>query len=282
MNLGGPDRTASLLGGGLLILYGLRRRNWTSLGLGAAGVALIRRGLRGHSRLYTSIGLSSRGGTLHADHAEVRPEQALCVRRTTTIAREPAELYAAWREFEGLPRFMEHLERVDVVSPTRSHWVARAPAGRKIEWDAEIVEDREGERIAWRTIQPTDLPHDGAIEFRPAPGGRGTEVEVTLEYEPPGGRFGRALAGALDDPPGGRFGRSLTELLGISPAQQVRHSLRRFKQIMEAGEVPTTKGQSSGRVSVRRHRPSFLTAAYHLTGRGLAARRPAAPGRRST
>jgi uncharacterized membrane protein len=147
------------------------------------------------------------------------------------INKAPEELYRFWRNFENLPRFMNHLESVTPLGGDRSHWVAKAPAGARVEWDAEVYNEKENELIAWRSLEDADVNNAGSVRFRRAPNGRGTEVKVVLNYEPPGGKIGAAIA----------------KLFGEEPGQQIEEDLHRFKQLMEAGEVPTTAGQSSGR-----------------------------------
>ncbi|HSE97611.1 MAG TPA: SRPBCC family protein [Blastocatellia bacterium] len=140
---------------------------------------------------------------------------------TKTVNRPPEELYRFWRNFENLPRFMTHLESVQTMSDKRSHWKARAPLGSSVEWDAEIVEDRPNEFIAWRSLEGADVDNSGWVRFDRAPGGRGTEVRVQIEYNPPGGALGAGVA----------------KLFGEAPEQQIKGDLRRFKQVMETGEV---------------------------------------------
>lgn len=249
-NLGGAERVLSTVGGVALAVLGLRRGGLAGLGAALAAGELLRRGLSGRSALYGVVGVSTMGGRLHADHADVDEEEAVAVERSVTIARPRAELFAAWRDLERLPRFIDHLERVELLSPARSRWTARGPGGVRVQWDAAVTQEREGERIAWETIEPTDVPHHGEILFADAPGGRGTEVRLRLEYEHPLGETGRALARAL---PNRRLLRPIRALFGRTPDEQVRAALRRFKQIMEAGEVATTAGQPSGREPERRH-----------------------------
>ncbi len=126
---------------------------------------------------------------------------------------------------------MLHLQSVTVKDLTHSRWVANAPAGRTVAWDAEIINDKENELIAWRSVGNADIDNAGSVHFTPAPGGRGTVVKVVLEYVPPAGQAGKLVA----------------KLFGEEPDTQVREDLRHFKEIMEAGEIPTTEGQSSGR-----------------------------------
>jgi uncharacterized membrane protein len=153
--------------------------------------------------------------------------------RSVVINRSPEELYRFWRDFHNLPRFMFHLESVHVTGDKRSHWIAKAPAGRRVEWDAEIVEERPNEVIAWSSLQGSDIDNSGSVRFQAAPGGRGTIIRVEMQYTPPAGMVGAAAA----------------TLFGKEPGQQVQEDLRRFKQLMEAGEIITTEGQPAGRAS---------------------------------
>ncbi|MBV8497280.1 MAG: SRPBCC family protein [Gammaproteobacteria bacterium] len=141
---------------------------------------------------------------------------------TVCIHRPRAELYAFWRDFSHFPAFMENVQSVTVQSPTRSHWVIAAPAGRSVEWDSEITEDIADERIAWTSLEGADVRNSGAVEFRDSPTGRGTFVTVTIAYDPPAGELGRLIA----------------KLFHREPKIQARQDLRRFKQLMETGEIP--------------------------------------------
>ncbi|HEX8089368.1 MAG TPA: SRPBCC family protein [Blastocatellia bacterium] len=154
-----------------------------------------------------SNGSGANGGTVRA--------------KAMTINRPPEEVYRFWRDFQNLPRFMTHLESVQVTEGNRSHWVAKAPAGATVEWDAEIIEDRPNEMIAWRSLEGADVDNSGSVRFEQAPGGRGTEVRVEIEYNPPGGVVGATIA----------------KLFGEEPEQQLKDDLFRFKQVMETGEV---------------------------------------------
>jgi uncharacterized membrane protein len=143
------------------------------------------------------------------------------VLRSITINREPEAVYEFWRELTNLPTFMAHLEAVEETDG-KSTWRAKGPAGVTISWDAEVVLDRPGECIAWRSIDgSTTVPNRGVVRFQKAPGGRGTEVQVELKYEPPGGAIGAAFA----------------KLFGEEPSQQISGDLRRLKQVLETGEV---------------------------------------------
>lgn len=158
------------------------------------------------------------------------------VETSIAINKSPEELYAFWRDFTNLPLFMRNLESVSVLDATRSHWVARGPAGTHFEWDAEIFNEIENELIAWRSLENADVANAGSVRFESAPSGRGTFVRVTMNYNPPVGKVGASLA----------------ELLGAEPAQLIKEDLRRLKQLAEAGEIATIDGQTSGRVSAPR------------------------------
>lgn len=152
------------------------------------------------------------------------------VEKTVTINKPAAELYRFWRDFENLPHFMKHLKSVHVVNQQRSHWVENAPLGTSVEWDAEIIDEQENQLIAWASVAGSDIKHSGSVQFQPATGERGTAVKVKLEYEPPAGIIGAAIA----------------KLFGEEPEQQIGDDLYRFKQLMETGEIATTEGQPSG------------------------------------
>lgn len=160
-------------------------------------------------------------GRQDATPGEARKDHAMHVKKAITIRRTPEEVYRFWRDFQNLPRFMQHLESVQVVGERRSHWKVQAPAGKTVEWGAEIVEDRPNELIAWRSLDGADVDNAGQVRFRPAPGGRGTEIGVELRYDPPGGRLGKTVA----------------RLFGKEPDQAVYGDLRRLKQVLETGEV---------------------------------------------
>jgi len=143
------------------------------------------------------------------------------VRKSITINRPPEEVYAFWRDFQNLPRFMSHLESVEVLDDRRSRWTARAPAGRTVSWEAETTDDQANERIAWRSLPDAGVTNSGSVRFARAPGRRGTEVVVDLRYEPPVGKLGAVVA----------------KLFGEEPGLQINGDLRRLKQVMETGEV---------------------------------------------
>jgi uncharacterized membrane protein len=142
-------------------------------------------------------------------------------RKSVTVGCSIEEVYAFWRDFQNFPQFMRHLESVTVTGERTSHWVARAPAGKSVEWDAELTDDRPNELIAWRSVEGSDVYNAGTVRFRSAPGDYGTEVRVDLEYKPPFGKIGSKLAMMFREEPG----------------QQAEDALRHFKQIMELGEI---------------------------------------------
>lgn len=229
VNIDEGERWVSLIGGSLLVVFGISRGGRTGALAALGGGTLIYRAARGHSQLYERLGLD--GTPMH--HARVTSlahRRGVTVRRTMAINKPVDEVFAFWRDFENLPRFMRHLESVTCDDNRRSHWVARAPAGRRVTWDAEIIEERPNELIAWRSLEDSDVKNSGMVVFERGPGARGTTVRVSLTYAPPGGKFAAVIA----------------KLFGEEPGQQVTDDLRRLKQLMEAGEVPTVDGQPRG------------------------------------
>jgi uncharacterized membrane protein len=154
----------------------------------------------------------------------VTDEDDVLVGRTVSIYRSRQELYDFWRDFRNLPLFMENIEVVEVMDGNLSHWVVRGPAGADLEWDSRITEDVPGEVIAWRSVEGAAVENSGRVEFRDSPNKRGTIVSVTIAYDPPGGKLGKVFA----------------KIFRREPAIQARHELRRFKQLMETGELPTS------------------------------------------
>jgi uncharacterized membrane protein len=226
MNVGETERLASVAGGGLLALYGLSRGSLAGLGLAAAGAALVYRGVTGHCPVYETLGVNTAGPW--SPVTSVAAGHGVRVEQTVTVNRPAEELYRYWHDLANLPRFMKHLVYVQ-PNGERSHWAARGPAGTTVEWDAEIVNERPNQLIAWRSLAGSTVETAGSVHFTPAPAGRGTVVHVELKYNPPAGKVGAAVA----------------KLFGEEPNQQVRADLLRFKQIMEAGETAATRGQPS-------------------------------------
>lgn len=235
-NISHSERIVSAVGGGLLAaagLFSIRRRPWGGLGMALAGGDLIRRAISGHSYLYEAVGIRTAPLGQGAETTSVPYELGIRVDEAITISKPRAEVFRFWGELENLARFMKHVKSVRHVAGTRSHWVVKAPAGRTVEWDAVVHNLIENELIAWRSLPGSTVNSAGSVSFKDAPGDRGTEVRIELQYDPPAGMFGAALAA----------------LWGEEPSQQIREDLHRLKQILEAGEVITTAGQTSGRAS---------------------------------
>ena len=194
------------------------------------------RAATGHCAMYTATGFSIYGRRTENDdtRAHLADSRGVQVEEVVTINAAADQLHAFWRDFEQLPRFMDHLVSVTRIDERRSHWVAKAPAHRTVEWAAGMITEIPGELIAWRTLEGSDVVSAGSVRFKPAPGGRGTEVRVRLQYDPPEGKLGATVAW----------------LLGQEPSQTIREDLRRFKQLMEAGEIPTIQGQPRGKQSM--------------------------------
>lgn len=226
VNVGDAERWVSVLAGVGLIALGLNSRRSRGLAFPAGG-ALILRGITGRCPVHQVLGRNTMEEEVEDPEfdspvASVHRGEGIRVDRTVTVYRPAAELFRYWRNFENLPRIMRHVDSVTVLDDYRSHWVVDGPAGTHFEWDAEIHNEKENELIAWRSLDG-DVNHAGSVQFRTTPTGRGTEVRVELRYEPPAGALGAAIA----------------RLFGEEPSQQVAEDLMRFKQAMEAGEVPT-------------------------------------------
>jgi|SRR5581483_6858002 len=229
VNITETERWASLIGGSALAVIGLTRMSRGGLVAALAGAELIRRGATGHSLLFEWIGVRTAGKGQGGATTSVPYELGVRVDRAITVAQPRQEVYRFWRELENLPRFMKHVESVRTTDERRSHWVVTAPAGRTVEWEAEIINEVENELIGFRSLNGrVDLA--GSVQFKDAPGDRGTEVIVEVQYNPPAGILGAFAA----------------KMWGEEPTQQIEEDLRRFKQIMEAGEIPISKGQPSG------------------------------------
>jgi uncharacterized membrane protein len=235
-NVSEVERWASSIGGGALAVYGVTRLlsggSLSGAVLALVGGALVYRGATGHCNMYEALGINTAetGGTGNPV-VSVSADRGIKVEKSVTINRSPQELYSFWRRFENLPRIMRHLESVTTTGEGRSHWVAKAPAGSTVEWDAEVYNEKEGELIAWRSLDGADVDNAGSVRFEPTVGG--TLLRVTLRYDPPGGALGAAVA----------------RLFGENPDQQIEEDLQRFKQVMEVGENAAGTGQTSGRAA---------------------------------
>jgi uncharacterized membrane protein len=199
-------RKLALIGGCTLALFGLTRKSKSGLALATMG------------------GLMAYAGSKQQDAARFHAESSFSVNCS------PQTAFQFWRNLENLPRFMRHLDSVRDLGNGRSEWAAIGPLDTRVQWTAEIVNERENAFIAWRSLPGSDLHNSGSVEFKPAPGGRGTLVTVRMDYEPAAGAVGKAAAA----------------ILGKNPDFAIREDLRRFKALLEAGEIPTTEGQPHG------------------------------------
>ena len=233
-NVGGAERVASTVAGGALVAYGLKHGGLGGALMSVLGGSMLLRGTTGHCHVYDAIGVDTSGlpeGTRRSPFSRGSLLTGkVHVTKSLTINKSADELYHFWRNFENLPRFMRHLESVTMTDDKHSHWKAKAPLGQTIEWDAELTSDIENHRIGWVSLEGATIPNSGVIEFRPTVE-RGTEVIVTMTYEAPGGKLGEWAAWAL----------------GEEPSIQIADDLRRFKMLMETGEIITNEGQPSGR-----------------------------------
>jgi uncharacterized membrane protein len=184
----------------------------------------------GGADVYAALRTTRDGGSRHANGQRHRT-----LRAAITIRRTPDQVYEFWRNLENLPSFMHHLKSVTAGPEGRSHWVANAPLGQDVQWDAQIVEDQPNKRIAWQSLPGSAVENSGCVDFASDNSGKGTEVRVTIAYRMPGGVLGKAVA----------------TLLGESPDQQVNDDLRRFKQILETGQVLRSDGSPDGTVAFR-------------------------------
>lgn len=226
-NMGETERWISLIAGGAILALGLKQRMRDCLMLAVTGGALLYRGATGQCPLYKVVGIDTSTGRPRPA-VSVPHGRGVKVENSVLIDKSPEELYRFWRRFENLPRFMDHLVSVRTEGDQRSHWVVKSIGNAEISWDAEIVNDLPNELIAWRTLENSGVDHAGSVRFEGT--GRGTRVKVTMEYRPPAGKIGVGLA----------------KLFGQEPRQMIEKDLRRFKQLMEAGEVVSVEGQSHG------------------------------------
>ncbi|MFL5401954.1 MAG: SRPBCC family protein [Gemmatimonadales bacterium] len=224
LNVGNTERLVSGIAGAAIIVFALRRKRLRGLLLPIAG-NLITRAVSGRCPVNRALGRNTAKSGPVSPVASVAKGEGIKAERVVMVNRPVGEVYRFWRTLENLPRFMDHLESVTVLDENRSHWVAKAPAGARVEWDATIHNEIEDELLAWRSLPGSDIDNAGSVHFTPM--GQSTEVRVVLSYDPPAGKVGVAVA----------------KLLGEEPGQQVEEDLRRFKQVMEAGKAPLTKSR---------------------------------------
>ncbi|MEE6177149.1 SRPBCC family protein [Mycobacterium sp. 050134] len=236
-------------GHGAALLAGPARLVWTRVAGDVLDTALLLAGVaaRGPGRrrrgVITAAALSGIGAldlcaalrTTRGDGRHAGGSRHRMVRAAVTVRKPPEAVYRFWSDVQNLPTFMHHLKSVTANGDGRSHWVANAPAGQSVEWDAQTTEDEPGKRIAWQSLPGSVVENGGSVEFASTPDGRSTEVRVTIGYHLPGGALGKA---------------ALT-LFGESPDQQVNDDLRRFKQILETGQVMRSAGSPEGAAAGR-------------------------------
>lgn len=235
VNITEAERMLSVIGGAILTLTAFRKKSIGGLVLTLAGADLVRRGITGHSYICELLGIRTARLGQGAETTSVPYELGIRVDQSITINRPRAEVYRFWRDLTNLPRFMDHVKSVRLIGDNRSHWVVKGPARRFVEWDAVIHNEIENELMAWRTLPGSEVDHAGSVWFKDALGGRGTEVKVELQYNPPAGIVGAVLA---------RF-------WGEEPTQQIEADLRNLKQILESAETPMAEGQPTGPVTAR-------------------------------
>jgi uncharacterized membrane protein len=219
-NISDTERWLSMATGAGLATYGLtqaRSGGWILAGVGAL---LVRRGWTAHCDVYQAFGVNT-AGTGEDTRQALGGPAGVIVEESVVINRPISELYRFWRNLENLPRFMSHLESVERITDTLSRWRAKAPAGTSVEWNAEIINEVPDRVIGWRSIEGSDVVSAGSVNFDEAGQGRGTRVRVRLQYSPPGGKLGDAVA----------------RLIGSDAATQIRQDLQRFKQLVEEGQA---------------------------------------------
>jgi uncharacterized membrane protein len=223
-------QAAMIISGAALVALAARQRSWRTLGLAAASAPIIYRGATGNWPVPERIAERASDAV-----APVPIETAI------TVGRPADELYRFWRQLENLPRFMKNLESVTELDGRRSHWVGKSVIGLKLEWDAEIVEEREGQLLSWRSLPGSQVHNSGTVFFDSSSNGRGTVVRVSMDYQVPGHLLGQAVG----------------KMLSGTTQQQVKEDLKRFKELIETGEIATTDGQPHGTRSLigRIHNP---------------------------
>jgi uncharacterized membrane protein len=216
-NISEIERWGSMAAGVGLAVYGLSKGRGSGYVLAALGGLLVERGVKGHCRTYEMLGVNT-AGTGSDTREALGGRAGVNVEESVTIRQPPELLYRFWRNLENLPHFMSHLESVERVTDTLSRWHAKGPAGMTVEWNAEIHNEVPNKLIAWRSLEGSDVVSAGSVNFEEAGPGM-TRVRVRLQYSPPGGKAGAALA----------------RLLGRDAATEIRQDLNRFKQLLESG-----------------------------------------------
>jgi len=221
VNIHTLERVASAIGGGLLAVAGVRKRSIAGGAMVIAGSELLRRAVTGRSFLYQVLGTRTAGTGQGAATTSVPYELGTRVESAIRINRPRQEVYWFWRDLSNLPRFMKHVKSVETTGPGRTHWVASGPAGRCVEWNAEMINEVDGERIGWRSVEGSQVDHAGSVQFRDTPDG-GTDVSVRLQYNPPAGAVGTMIA----------------QLFRADPQDEIHADLMRLKDHLEHRKVP--------------------------------------------
>ena len=219
VNLGPAERALSVAGGVALAMLGLRR-SWLALGFGAVGTALVWRGVTGHCALYGRLGIDRAAHT----RGQLGPKLV----REAVVQERPEAVFAFWRDFSNLPLVMPNLDSVKVLGPTLSHWRLKTPPGMTVEWDAEVINEKPGELIAWRSTPTSTVQHAGSVRFE-LTGAGSTWVQVSLQYAPPAGELGHVVA----------------ELLGADAGKQIETGLAGLREAMERARVGVNAGPTS-------------------------------------
>ena len=215
-SLGDLENWFAIGAGASLLIAGMRRRSTVGVVAALSSVPLLYRGIAGHWPQLNHRTGSNTKTTLSGD-------RGVHVRESIRLELPTVEVYRFWRHLANLPRFMSHLDRVTEASDGQSHWIAKGPAGLGVEWDARIVNEVDGKVIGWQSLPGSDVDSAGSVNFDSIGDGRATQLSVHLQYAPPAGKAGALIA----------------SLFGQEPSQTVREDLRRLKQLLEAGEVPS-------------------------------------------
>jgi len=225
-NIGETQRLASAIAGIGLVAAALSRRSWSRAAFALFGTGLLFRAASGYRPAISAMAIDTsrdRSSTNRLGRRKVVTRLATKIRRTIEINRPPHELYRFWRSLNNLPQVMSHLQSVYVINDRLSHWIVKTlPGAPRLEWDAEIINEVENERIGWRSLRDADVDNTGSVEFEPGSNGQSTKVTVTLQYAPPAGRLGTAVA----------------KWIGEDADSKIAEDLQRFKEKMEAGLTP--------------------------------------------
>ncbi len=228
-NVGDEGRVISLMTGLGFTFYGLHRGSWLGAASFLIGASLLHRGWTGYCAMYEQLGIDA---TTHPPQRPgVRAQHGRKIVAKIVVDRDRRDVYDFWRNFQNLPRVMRHLESVKVIDQKLSHWTAHAPLGQKLSWEAEIINERDGELIAWQSLPGSQVDTAGSVHLSDAPTAKGTEITVTLKYDPPGGHFADRLA----------------HLLGQGLEDELLEDLQAFKRSLEIDDSSSTESEQSTR-----------------------------------